>query len=54
VLDLYDGTLAAVDEVAAIARASGSARELVDAIASVARIKQNPDDVTIVALRRDA
>lgn len=54
VLDLYDGTLTAVDEVAAIARSSRSARELVDAIASVARLEQNPDDVTIVALRRDA
>lgn len=54
VLDLYDGTLTAVDEVAAIARASSSARELVDAIASVARRGHNPDDVTIVALRRDA
>lgn len=53
VLDLYDGILAAVDEVAAIARSSSSARELADATASVARLEPNPDDVTIVALRRD-
>lgn len=51
VLDLFDGTLAALDNVAEIARGCSSAQEIVDAILS--RAGQNTDDdVTVLVLRR--
>ncbi|HEX9089002.1 MAG TPA: SpoIIE family protein phosphatase [Arthrobacter sp.] len=53
VLDLYDGTLAAVDEIGNLAVAAGSAQELVDAVRRLAQGTSNPDDVTILAVRRD-
>jgi serine phosphatase RsbU (regulator of sigma subunit) len=53
VLDLYDGSLAAVDEVAALARASTSPQDLVDTIERLARSAAATDDVTILVLRRD-
>lgn len=53
VLDLYDGTLSAIEEIATITRAAGSAHAVSDALAAIAREQQNDDDVTIVALRRD-
>ncbi len=53
VLDLYDGTLSAVDEVARLAIAATSAQEVVDAVQLKARGSANPDDVTIIAVRRD-
>jgi serine phosphatase RsbU (regulator of sigma subunit) len=52
VLDLYDGSMAAVDHVADIAVAASSASEVVDAISSLAALTNNPDDVTVVALAR--
>jgi serine phosphatase RsbU (regulator of sigma subunit) len=52
VLDLYDGTLAAIDEVALLATAAGSAKDLVDAVSKRAAGTTNPDDVTILAVRR--
>jgi phosphoserine phosphatase RsbU/P len=52
VLDLGDGTLSAIDEVAKIAAASRSAREAADALSARASRRPNPDDVTLVALHR--
>lgn len=54
VLDLYDGTLRAVEQVAELARASASADELVGRITALAGGQANPDDVTVVVLRREA
>jgi sigma-B regulation protein RsbU (phosphoserine phosphatase) len=54
VLDLYDGTLGAVDRVAELARASSSAEELVERITDLAAGQANPDDVTVLVLRREA
>ena len=54
VLDLYDGTLRAVERVAELARASASADELVERIAALAGGQANADDVTVVVLRREA
>lgn len=53
VLDLYDGSLASVDAVADIVRASSSAQEIVDEIARLAHQDgQAADDITVVAIRR--
>ena len=52
VLDLHDGTLSVVDEVARIAAASRSATEVADALSARASRQPNPDDVTLVALYR--
>lgn len=52
VLDLYDGSLDAVGRVGALAAAATSAAGLVDSLSMIARQTTNPDDVTIVALRR--
>ena len=54
VLDLYDGTLGAVDRVAELARASASADELVERITGLASRQANPDDVTVLVVRREA
>ena len=53
VLDLYDGTLAAVDEIGKLAVAATSAKDLVDSVHRRAQGTANPDDVTILAVRRD-
>ena len=52
VLDLFDGTLAALDDVAEIAKGCRSAQEIVDAIITLAG-SNAVDDVTIVVLRRN-
>ncbi|WP_211879708.1 PP2C family protein-serine/threonine phosphatase [Pseudarthrobacter albicanus] len=52
VLDLYDGTLAAIDEIALLATAATSAKDVVDAVQKLAAGNTNPDDVTILAVRR--
>lgn len=52
VLDLYDGTLAAVSEVAALACNADSAQDIVDTIHRLASGSSNPDDVTVLAVRR--
>jgi sigma-B regulation protein RsbU (phosphoserine phosphatase) len=54
VLDLYDGTLRAVDRVVDLARASSSAEDLVGRITALASEQANPDDVTVLVLRREA
>lgn len=54
VLDLYDGTLTAIDEIALLAIAAGSAKDLVDAVSARAAGTANPDDVTVLAVRRTA
>jgi hypothetical protein len=53
VLDLYDGTLNAIDEVGALARASTSPQNLVDTVEKLAKSAAATDDVTILVLRRD-
>ena len=52
VLDLYDGTLAGLDRVAALTRSAPNAEAVVDALMALAGAGA-PDDVTVVALRRD-
>lgn len=52
VLDLYDGTLGAIPEVARLACGAGSAQEIVDAVHELASGTSNPDDVTVLAVRR--
>jgi len=52
VLDLYDGTLASLDNVAALAMLAGSAEEIVQAMRARAR-GVAPDDVTVMVVRRD-
>jgi sigma-B regulation protein RsbU (phosphoserine phosphatase) len=52
VLDLYDGTLASLDEVERIARAAPDAQSIVDTLLELAGTAA-PDDVTVVALRRE-
>ncbi len=54
VLDLYDGTLHAIGEVAALACEAASAQEIVDVIRTLATKSGNPDDVTVLAVRRSA
>lgn len=53
VLDLFDGTLASLQEVERIARSSSSAQEIVDSLLLLAS-DGAPDDVTVVAVRRTA
>ena len=53
VLDLYDGTLAAIDEIGRLAVSAASAKDLVDSVHRRAQDTANPDDVTILAVRRD-
>lgn len=52
VLDLYDGTLASLDEVEGLSRSAPDAQSIVDALLERAG-SAAPDDVTVVALRRD-
>jgi sigma-B regulation protein RsbU (phosphoserine phosphatase) len=54
VLDLYDGTLTAIDGIALLATATTSATDIVDAVQKRAVGTNNPDDVTILAVRRTA
>jgi serine phosphatase RsbU (regulator of sigma subunit) len=54
VLDLYDGSLEGLDDFVAIARAAEGAQDIVDHISALARRSAPPDDVTLVAIRRDA
>jgi serine phosphatase RsbU (regulator of sigma subunit) len=54
VLDLYDGTLSAIEEVALLGAAAGSAQDIVDAVTRRAAATTNSDDVTILAVRRTA
>ena len=51
VLDLWDGSLASLDEVETIVRGAESAGDVVDAILTKAGTDA-PDDVTVMALRR--
>lgn len=52
VLDLYDGTLAAVNDVAQLALSASSAQDVVDFVTAKATENSNPDDVTVLAIRR--
>ncbi|WP_159101489.1 PP2C family protein-serine/threonine phosphatase [Paenarthrobacter aurescens] len=53
ILDLYDGTLNAMKDVAHLALAANSAQELVDTVSAKAAETTNADDVTVLALRRN-
>lgn len=54
VLDLHDGTLAAVPVVVDAVRGAVSAGAAVEAVLRLARgVHERPDDLTVVALRRD-
>ncbi len=53
VLDLFDGTLAALDEVEAIVRRSESAQDAIDTLVAMTG-RSAPDDVTAVVVRRRA
>ncbi|MBT2566289.1 SpoIIE family protein phosphatase [Arthrobacter sp. ISL-85] len=53
ILDLYDGTLAAINNVAELALAASSAQDLVDSVTAQASTNSNPDDVTVLAIRRE-
>ncbi len=52
VLDLFDGTIASLDEVAKITRASASAQAIVDTLIAIAIGATAPDDVTVLVVRR--
>lgn len=52
VLDLYDGTLGAIDEVAKLACKAAGATDVVASIRQLAAWTNNPDDVTVIAIRR--
>lgn len=52
-LDLYDGTLTAINNVAQLALSAASARDIVDLVTARAAENSNPDDVTVLAIRRD-
>ncbi|PRY68139.1 serine phosphatase RsbU (regulator of sigma subunit) [Glaciihabitans tibetensis] len=51
VLDLWDGSLAGLDEVEKMARAASCSQDIVDELLALASVGA-PDDVTVVALRR--
>jgi serine phosphatase RsbU (regulator of sigma subunit) len=52
-LDLYDGTLAALDEVAALVRGARTAADVVNRVVRRARgTDPLPDDVALVVIRR--
>ncbi|WP_375400991.1 PP2C family protein-serine/threonine phosphatase [uncultured Amnibacterium sp.] len=53
VLELWDGSLAAAEHVGALATSSSSASELVEAVTRMAIQTSNPDDVTVLAVRRE-
>ncbi|WP_458782327.1 PP2C family protein-serine/threonine phosphatase [Arthrobacter sp. D3-16] len=53
ILDLYDGTLEAMSNVAQLALCADSAQDLVDTVSAKAAENSNPDDVTILAIRRE-
>ncbi|MFD3444489.1 PP2C family protein-serine/threonine phosphatase [Microbacteriaceae bacterium 4G12] len=52
VLDMHDGTLAALERIARLARRASSPTALVRSVADLARESMRPDDVTLVAVRR--
>lgn len=52
VLDLYDGTLAALDEVAELVRQHPHPSTLIEALRRLAPVKKRDDDITVIALRR--
>lgn len=54
VLDIFDGTLASLDEVAKLVRGSESAQEVVDAIIGIAKNAAALDDVSMLVIRRAA
>lgn len=52
VLDIFDGTLASLEEVAKVVRGSASAQAVVDTLVSMAGGVSTPDDVSMLVLRR--
>jgi len=51
-LDLFDGTLAALDEIWRMAQAAGSPRAMMAAVRELAGDRPLPDDLTVTSLRR--
>jgi hypothetical protein len=51
-LDLYDGTMAALEDIERVARAAGDPKSLVEAFVEIAGDRPLPDDLTIDAIRR--
>lgn len=54
VLDLFDGTLAALADVETLVRSSAEAAEVVARVSRLAHHRTPPDDVTVVVVRRQA
>lgn len=54
VLDVFDGSLKAIDEVASLVGPASSARSIVDTISQRAAKAHVEDDVTILVVRREA
>ena len=52
VLDIFDGTLASLDEVEALTRAAPDAQAVVDRLLALGG-NNAADDLTVIALRRD-
>jgi PAS domain S-box-containing protein len=52
VLDIFDGTLASLDEVAKVARGSQSAQAVVDTFVEIAKGACAADDVSLLVVRR--
>ena len=52
VLDIFDGSLASLDEVEAIVRRSPSSQAIVDTLVALATGQQVGDDFTVLAVRR--
>jgi sigma-B regulation protein RsbU (phosphoserine phosphatase) len=53
VVDRAEGAVVQVEHVVQLARLSGSAEELVGRITALAEQQPNPDDVTVLVLRRE-
>jgi sigma-B regulation protein RsbU (phosphoserine phosphatase) len=53
VLDLFDGTAADLDRIAALVARERSAAGVIAAVARLARDTVLPDDVTVIAARRE-
>jgi sigma-B regulation protein RsbU (phosphoserine phosphatase) len=51
-IDLYDGTLASVDHIAGMVRASAGPRGVIRNVSELTRLRDSGDDVTVIAIQR--